>query len=107
MKEEFPVPLDVQWPKPHQPSENAIYPLNDREITPEIWAEAFVFYMQDPEVFEFVSEVYNRMTKHQKEFKLGSGKLGKYIINKCKDYLEVVRKDKPTGNSLYVRKRGD
>jgi hypothetical protein len=107
MKEEFPVDLDIQWSKPHQPTEHALYPLNDREITPEIWAEAFVFYMQDPNVFEFVSEVYNRMTKHQKDFKLGSGKLGKYIMNKCKDYLDVVRKDKPTGNSLYVRKRGD
>lgn len=79
----------------------------NREITPEIWSNAFVHYMIDSSEFEFVSDVLTRMTTRHKVLALGSGKTAKYIINQCSEYLEIERRDTPVSNSLYVRRRSD
>lgn len=75
------------------------------KISPRVWSKAFVNSMENPDEFEFVSEVLSRMYDHDPTLKLGSGKATKYITQQCVEHLEFEKRDTPMKNSLYVRRR--
>jgi hypothetical protein len=63
--------------------------------------------MENPDEFEFASQVLLRMIARDSSLRLGPGKATKYITQQCVDYLEFEKRDHPLKNSLYVRRRKD
>lgn len=80
---------------------------DSEKIIARVWSEAFVNSMENPDEFEFASQVLLRMIAHDSSLRLGPGKATKYITQQCVDYLEFEKRDHPLKNSLYVRRRKD
>lgn len=98
--------LDLDWPVSKQ-MRTPFQLEADEEVTPAIWAEAFIHYMANPDEFEWASDVIRNMTTQHPQLKLGPGKAAKYITEQCGDYLETERRDMPAKNSLYTRRRAN
>lgn len=75
------------------------------KIIPHVWSEAFVNSMENPDDFEFVSDVLSKMLDRDSSLRLGPGKATKYITQQCVEYLEFEIRNLPLKNSLYVRRR--
>lgn len=104
LNQAFGFELDLKWPKSKALKTN--YVLEDsQEITPKIWSESMIHYMKNPDVFEMVSHPYLAMTTQHPRLILGQGKLAKYILGQCEEFIETERRAKPVKNSLYVRRR--
>ena len=73
----------------------------EEEITPKIWAESLIQFMDDPDIFEFISDPYNRMVTSEPKLKLGKGELAIFVDEECYEFIEWKRRK----GQLYVRRR--
>jgi hypothetical protein len=73
----------------------------DEEITPEVWANSLIRFMNDSDIFEFISDPYNRMVTSEPKLKLGKGELAIFVNEECYEFIEWERRK----GQLYVRRR--
>ena len=73
----------------------------DEEITPEVWANSLIRFMNDSDIFEFISDPYNRMVTSEPKLKLGKGELAIFVDEECYEFIEWERRK----GQLYVRRR--
>ena len=71
------------------------------EITPEVWANSLIQFMNDPDIFEFISDPYNRMVTSEPKLKLGKGELAIFVDEECYEFIEWEKRK----GQLYVRRR--
>ena len=77
------------------------FTIDGQQITPKIWSESLLYFMKNPDKFEFISVPYNRMVSAESKLKLGSKKLFKYVDEECYEYLEWKREK----NQLFIKRR--
>ena len=57
--------------------------------------------MNDPDIFEFISDPYNRMVTSEPKLKLGKGELAIFVDEECYEFIEWEKRK----GQLYVRRR--
>jgi hypothetical protein len=71
------------------------------EITPKVWSNSLIRFMESPNKFEFISIPYNLMVASEPKLKLGKGELAKFVDEECDEFIEWEKKN----GQLYVRRR--
>ena len=97
--------VEISWELTKKGSQKKMhsksFTIDGQQITPKIWSESLLYFMKNPDKFEFISVPYNRMVAAESKLKLGSKKLFKYVDEECYEYLEWKREK----NQLFIKRR--